>query len=493
MRGAGVVVLDVPAHGVRAELVPEPLEQLAELLLGEQEEEHDRVGLLGQLVAVRVVALGPQDPVQSLDPAVVPLAVPVPVELRELLVSLELADDAVAVERHEHLAAHLRPCGDLVVGELDPAPQRLGAARREEAEDRRGGGADPGDHDVGVGVVAQPALRRPRVLLVELVGSHHPVDLVAVARGVVVRERGPEAGDLEHHLRPVVEHELDVAGRPVVVPDVVEDRRVHVALVVAEVRLPAPGERVEVHDLGLLLAVAAALPRVHRAAVAGRPRRSARLPQPARPVLEQVPADPRQAEVEEREHVQLVPEHVAAVRLAVQAARDDAGVLVGRVARADLQDVGDVKAQQQLHARVPGQDQVARLPELVPRRAMLGQRPAERRVVADGLSGVAERLADRAVVRCVERDHLLDAHRRALRHVEGEDRLDVVLHLMERCAAHRPAHRPRRRACGPPAPRGSATGACAPSARSPRARASAGTRAPGAGPRAPGSARRHGS
>jgi len=144
-----------------------------------------------------------------------------------------------------------------------------------------------------------------------------------------------------------------------------------------------------------------------------------------------VPADPRQAEVEEREHVQLVPEHVAPVRLAVEAAREDAGVLVGRVARADLQHVGDVKAQQQLHARVPGQDQVARLPELVPRRAVLGQRSAERRVVADGLSGVAERLADRAVVRGVERDHLLDAHRRALRHVEGEDRLDVVLHLME--------------------------------------------------------------
>ena len=50
--------------------------------------------------------------------------------------------------------------------------------------------------------------------------------------------------------------------------------------------------------------------------------------------------------------VQLVPEHVPAVGLAVEAARGDAGVVVGRVPRADLQDVRDVEAQQQLHARV---------------------------------------------------------------------------------------------------------------------------------------------
>ena len=329
VRGAGVVVLDVLASRVRGEVVPEPLEELGQLLLGEQEEEHDRIGLLGQLVAVRIVALGPKDPVEALDPAVVALAVPVPIEVRELPVSLELADDALAVERHQHLAAHVPPRGDLVVGQPEPGPQRPGAARRQQVENLRRGGADPRDHDVGVGVVPKAPLLRPRVLLVELVGPHHPMDLIAIAFGVVMRERGPEAGDLQHHLRPVVEHELGVAGRLVVVPDVVEDRGVHMALVVAEVPLPASRERVEVDDLGLLLAVAAALPRVHRAAVAGRPRRPAGLPEPARPVLEQVPADARQAEVEEREHVHLVPEDVTPVGLAVQAARDDTRIMLG--------------------------------------------------------------------------------------------------------------------------------------------------------------------
>ena len=89
-------------------LVAELLEEPAQLVLGEQEEEHDGVGLLGQLVAVRVVALGPQDPVEALDVAI-PLAVLVPVELLQVLVALELADDAVAVERDEHPAADLLP------------------------------------------------------------------------------------------------------------------------------------------------------------------------------------------------------------------------------------------------------------------------------------------------------------------------------------------------------------------------------------------------
>ena len=98
----------------------------------------------------------------------------------------------------------------------------------------------------------------------ELVGPHHAVDLVAVPLGVVVRDRGPEARDLEHHLGAVVPQELEVAGGLVVLPDVVEDGGAHVALVVAEVGLPLPREGVEVHDLGLLLAVAAALPGEHR-------------------------------------------------------------------------------------------------------------------------------------------------------------------------------------------------------------------------------------
>ena len=108
MRRALVVVLDVSCGGVAAVVVPEPLEDLAQFLIGEEEEEHHRVGLLGDLVAVRLVALRPQDPVESLD---VPVFRPVrvPVEFCEFIPAFELADDAVLIERNEHPAAHVVP------------------------------------------------------------------------------------------------------------------------------------------------------------------------------------------------------------------------------------------------------------------------------------------------------------------------------------------------------------------------------------------------
>ena len=116
--GPLVVVLGVPAHHLGRVVVTQALEESPELVLGEQEEEQHGVGLLGQLVLVRVVALGAQDAVETLDVAVL-LAVVVPVELLEVLVALELADEPVAVERDEHLVAHLAPLLDLFVGEAD--------------------------------------------------------------------------------------------------------------------------------------------------------------------------------------------------------------------------------------------------------------------------------------------------------------------------------------------------------------------------------------
>ena len=271
-----------------------------------------------------------------------------------------------------------------------------------------------------------------RVLLVELVGAHDAMDLVAVALGVVVRDRAPEAGDLEHHLGAVVAQEVEVVGRLVVVPDVVEDRRVDVALAVAEVRVPVPRQRVEVDDLRLLAAVAAALPREHRARVARRACRRPRFAQAPVAVHEQLARDVGQARDEVAKDVQLVPEHVPAVRLAVQAARRDAGVVVGRVHRADLEDVRDVQAQQLLHARLAGHVDVARAPQLVPRADVAPERLLEVRVARARLAGIAQRLVDRAVARRVERDELLDAHRLALPDLEADDVLDVVLHLVQR-------------------------------------------------------------
>src|SRR3984893_10054498 len=116
VRGALVVVGDVLARGVRAVAVAQPLEQPPQLVVREQWEQHPRVSRLGELVAVGVIALGTQDPVEPLDVPVLG-AVGVPVELLEILVSLELAADAVAVKRDEHPAAPVRPRAQLLVAE----------------------------------------------------------------------------------------------------------------------------------------------------------------------------------------------------------------------------------------------------------------------------------------------------------------------------------------------------------------------------------------
>ena len=201
------------------------------------------------------------------------------------------------------------------------------------------------------------------------------------------------------------------------------------ALVAAEVRLPPSGQRVEVDALGLLVAVAAALPREHRSPAADLARRRARLADPPVAVHEQPPRDLRQPEVEEGIDVELVPEDVPAIGLAVETARRDAGVVMRGEARADLQDVRDVQPQQELGAFVARKADVADLPELLPRPRVTGEGLVERGIARDALDRVRQRLVDRAIPRRVQGRQLLHAHRLALLHVELEDLLDVVLGL----------------------------------------------------------------
>src|SRR5215210_8287789 len=265
----------------------------------------------------------------------------------------------------------------------------------------------------------------------ERVRAHDAVDLVPLTVRVEAGDGRPEADDLQHHLDAVAEQELGIFGRLVVPPDVVEDGRVDVPLVVAEVPVPPPRPGVEVDDLGLFLAVATALPRVHGSPVAGFFSRRAGLVQPPVAIHKQLARDLGQPEVEERVDVEFVPEDVPAVSLAAQAAGWDPGVQVGRVRRADLKYVRNVQADQKLNPVVFGDRHVADRPQLAPGSGVTFEGLGERLVAACRLYGVGQRLVYGMVARGVDGDHLLDAHGAALFDIEGQCLLDVVVRLVD--------------------------------------------------------------
>ena len=214
-------------------------------------------------------------------------------------------------------------------------------------------------------------------------------------------------------------------------PDVVEDRGVDVALVAAEIRLPAARERVEVDSLCLLLALTAALPREHGAAEAGLVGRRTRLAQAPVPVHQEAPGDLGHPIVEKRIHVQLVPEDMSAVGLAVESPGRNPGIDVGCVPRAHLQQMAGVQAQQPLHLVVRLHPQVAHPPELLPARPMPRELGLEVPAAARRRAGLGQRVAGRRVPRGGGHDQLLHADCHPLPDLERQKLLDVVLRLVE--------------------------------------------------------------
>src|SRR5690606_32234539 len=303
--------------------VAEPVEDGEEFGGGEQVAQHERVGLFGGFVAVDVVAFGFQCPVQAAYSAVA-----VPVEFGQVGVAGELADDAV-VEVDAHAA-----------GDVGPAGGFAGADVGAGGGDLQGALQQPDGHDVGVGVVVQAGSVGAGVAGLVFVGAHDAADLVAAGGGVEHGQRGEEAGDLDEHLGAPVGHG---AGGQVVVPDVVGDGQADVALQVGGVGQPAAGVGVEVEGLGLLAAVAAALPGEHGAVVAGGAGGGAGLAEAAPAVAQRAAGDVGEAQVEPGQDEQFVPEDVSAVGLAVQAAGGDSGVQVGGVRGEGLQQVEDVQ------------------------------------------------------------------------------------------------------------------------------------------------------
>ena len=155
------------------------------------------------------------------------------------------------------------------------------------------------------------------------------------------------------------------------------------------------------------------------------------LAHPAVAVHQQPARDLGQPDVEERERVDLVPEHMPAIGLAVESAGRHPGVEVGGVTGTDLEDVRDVQPQQPLHALVSRHPHVAYTPQFVPCRGVALECTGEVGVAGRRPGRPHQRVADRRIPRGVERHHLLDPRRRALLHVEGENLLDIVLHLIQ--------------------------------------------------------------
>jgi hypothetical protein len=324
-------------------------EQLTELRRRQQIEQHEDVGLLRRLVAVHAVVLALEDAVEPLDVAV-PLTQTLPVELLETLVALELADQAIAMERNEHPRRDVSPPVEVVGAQLQPIHQLVTALRRKDIEHVERPEQRPGGHHVRVGVVVDAVLRLARIAGVEFVRPHDATNHVSVLGPVVGGDARPEPGDLEEQLGAELDHEVAIAGHLVVLPHVVGDRDAHVTLAVRRVRKPSARQRIQMEPLVLLAAVASRLPREHRSLEARLASGLASFREAAVPVEQQRAREAGKPEVEQRKHEQLVPQDVATICLAVQSTRWNTDVEVRSVGGRSLEQVEHVEAQNRQHA-----------------------------------------------------------------------------------------------------------------------------------------------
>lgn len=178
------------------------------------------------------------------------------------------------------------------------------------------------------------------------------------------------------------------------------------ALEVGVVLQPASGAGVEVELLGLLAAVAAALPGVHGAGEADRLGGRDSVFQPAVAVGQQSAGDLGEVEVEVAQDEELVPEDVAAVGLAVQAPGGYAGVEFGGVRGEGLQDLEEVQAEDE--AGLVGHVQFGTAPQVAPGGALVGDELVEGGGGAGVLHGGVAGVGDGPVVAGVQGDDLVD-------------------------------------------------------------------------------------
>lgn len=161
--------------------------------------------------------------------------------------------------------------------------------------------------------------------------------------------------------------------------------------------------------LGLLAAVASALPRIHGAGPAGRGRRPARLAQTPVAVGQQGPGDLREMQVQEGQDEQFVPEDMATVGLAVQSAGRHTHIEIGGVRREGLQHMEEMQPQHL--SGLARHLQLRPLPQALPRGFVGREQRAEVTGPPHPADGSVQRIADRRIARRVQSDGLLDDDR----------------------------------------------------------------------------------
>ena len=110
MRGGGEVIADILRDGVVIERVAKLLEKKQQLPCRKEMEQHQHIGLLGNLVSIRRIPFGFQQAIKTVNFHVF-LTKTLPIEFLEVLVHLELADDTVFMKRKPQFAAKLRGHG----------------------------------------------------------------------------------------------------------------------------------------------------------------------------------------------------------------------------------------------------------------------------------------------------------------------------------------------------------------------------------------------
>ena len=155
---AGVVVGDLSRNRGRVERIAQTPEQFAELFGRKQIKQHQGIRLFRCLVAVGAVVLRFENQFEAADVAV-PYAIVLPIQLGELFVALELADDSVVMKRHIHPTADLVPADDLFLRQCQPRHERFATHVWEQVEHLQRPPQHPHGHDVGIGVVLQAGRR----------------------------------------------------------------------------------------------------------------------------------------------------------------------------------------------------------------------------------------------------------------------------------------------------------------------------------------------